>query len=59
MDLNDSLENEWLCAQVLYQLDLPVAPTELWRFEDQKALVVTRFDRAWQQHANTFSPAAA
>ena len=49
VDLGDSLENEWLCAQVLYQLDLPVAPTELWRFEDQKALVVTRFDRAWQQ----------
>ena len=49
VDLSDSLENEWLCAQILYHLDLPVAPTELWRFEDQKALAVTRFDRAWQQ----------
>ena len=49
VDLSDSLENEWLCAQILYHLDLPVAPTELWRFEDQKALVVTRFDRAWQE----------
>ncbi len=46
VDLSDSIENEWLCAQILYYLHLPVAPTELWRFEDQKALVVTRFDRS-------------
>jgi serine/threonine-protein kinase HipA len=50
VDLGDSVENEWLCAQILYRLGLPVAPTEVWRFEDQKALVVTRFDRAWQAH---------
>ncbi len=48
VDLADSLENEWLCAQILYYLHLPVAPTEMWRFEDQKALVVTRFDRSRQ-----------
>ena len=48
VDLSDSLENEWLCAHILYHLDLPVAPTELWRFEDQKALAITRFDRSWQ-----------
>lgn len=48
MDLADSIENEWLCAQILYHLHLPVAPTEMWRFEDQKALVVTRFDRSRQ-----------
>jgi serine/threonine-protein kinase HipA len=45
VDLRDSIENEWLCAQILYYLQLPVARTEMWRFEDQKALVVTRFDR--------------
>lgn len=45
VDLRDSIENEWLCAQILYYLHLPVARTEMWRFEDQKALVVTRFDR--------------
>lgn len=49
VDLRDSIENEWLCAQILYHLHLPVAPTEMWRFEDQKALVVTRFDRSWQE----------
>lgn len=48
VDLSDSIENEWLCAQILYYLRLPVAITEMWRFEDQKALVVTRFDRSRQ-----------
>ncbi len=48
VDLADSIENEWLCAQILYYLQLPVATTEMWRFEDQKALVVTRFDRSRQ-----------
>jgi serine/threonine-protein kinase HipA len=48
VDLADSIENEWLCAQILYYLRLPVATTEMWRFEDQKALVVTRFDRSRQ-----------
>ena len=48
VDLGDSIENEWLCAQILYYLHLPVATTEMWRFEDQKALVVTRFDRSRQ-----------
>jgi serine/threonine-protein kinase HipA len=48
VDLGDSIENEWLCAQILYYLHLPVAITEMWRFEDQKALVVTRFDRSRQ-----------
>ena len=34
VDLADSIENEWLCAQILYYLHLPVATTEMWRFED-------------------------
>jgi serine/threonine-protein kinase HipA len=49
VDLSDSIANEWLCARILHQLQLPVAPTEMWRFEDQQALVVTRFDRQRQQ----------
>jgi serine/threonine-protein kinase HipA len=48
VDLRDSIENEWLCARILHDLNLPVATTEMWRFEDQKALVVTRFDRSRQ-----------
>ena len=50
VDFSDSVANEWLCAQILYHLGLPVAPTEMWRFEDQQVLVVTRFDRSWQKH---------
>lgn len=48
VDLGDSVENEWLCSRLLHELGLPVAHTEIARFEDQKALAVTRFDRAWQ-----------
>jgi len=46
-DFSDSVENEWLCAQVLRELDLPVADVAVARFGEQRALVVTRFDRRW------------
>jgi serine/threonine-protein kinase HipA len=52
VDLGDSVENEWLCAVILHRLGLPVARTAVWRFEDQKVLAVTRFDRAWQRHGD-------
>lgn len=47
VDMFDSVENEWLCAQILQALGLPVAHTEAARFEDQRVLVVERFDREW------------
>jgi serine/threonine-protein kinase HipA len=47
-DLWDSVENEWLCAKILKALGFKVAQTEMACFEDQKALVVERFDRRWQ-----------
>ncbi len=56
VDLADSVENEWLCALLCHALGLPVAPAEIWHFEDQKALAVTRFDRALQQHPETGQP---
>lgn len=46
-DMSTSVENEWLCSVILAGLGLPIARTEIARFEDQKALVVERFDRAW------------
>jgi serine/threonine-protein kinase HipA len=46
MDMNDSLENEWLCAQLLAAYGVPMAASEVQRFGNVKALVVTRFDRA-------------
>ena len=46
-DFSDSVENEWLCARLLQALGLPVAESTLARFGDERALIVTRFDRRW------------
>jgi len=45
MDLTDSCENEWLCAQIAKAFGLPVANCEILHFEDIKVLSVERFDR--------------
>lgn len=45
VDMSDSVENEWLCAQILAAYGLPVAECEILSFEDQKVLSVKRFDR--------------
>jgi serine/threonine-protein kinase HipA len=45
LDLSESCENEWLCAQLASAFGLPVAPCEIQIFEGVKALVVERFDR--------------
>ena len=48
-NMQDSVENEWLCMQFLGELGFEVAATEIARFQDDagevKALVVKRFDR--------------
>ncbi len=44
-DMRTSVENEWLCAQLVEAFGLPIAACEMAMFEDQKALVVERFDR--------------
>ena len=49
LDLSESVYNEWLCAQLLRELGLPVATTDIGHFDDQTVLVVERFDRQWQQ----------
>ena len=46
-DFSHSVENEWLCSQLLRELGLPVAETRMARFGEQRALVVKRFDRRW------------
>ena len=46
-DFSDSVENEWLCGQVLREIGLPVAESEIATFGEQRVLVVTRFDRRW------------
>lgn len=45
LDLSESLENEWLCAQLLTEFGIAVAPCEVMTFGSANALVVTRFDR--------------
>jgi serine/threonine-protein kinase HipA len=45
MDLSDSCENEWLCAQIAEAFGLAVAKCEIQYFEDVKTLIVERFDR--------------
>ncbi|CNH84874.1 putative transcriptional regulator [Yersinia frederiksenii] len=44
-DMHTSIENEWLCGKILENYNLPVASSEIGVFEDQKALIVKRFDR--------------
>ncbi|MDY0288582.1 MAG: type II toxin-antitoxin system HipA family toxin [Sphaerochaeta sp.] len=44
-DMGGSVENEWLCLNLLEAFGLDVAKTDIATFEDQKVLVVERFDR--------------
>lgn len=46
-DFSDSIENEWLCSQILRELGLPVADSTILQFGEQKVLAVKRFDRRW------------
>lgn len=54
-DMKDSVELEWLCMEIASEFGLPVAAVQIGSFEDQKALIVERFDRrlsrdgAWWQ----------
>jgi len=50
VDMFDSVENEWVCAQIIQALGLPMARTDMASFDEQKVLVVERFDRQWMDH---------
>ena len=45
-DMQNSVENEWLCAQILREYGLDVAACEILEFGSRKVLAVERFDRA-------------
>lgn len=47
IDLRESVENEWLCQQLLDAFGIATAATEIAVFGDHKVLVVERFDRRW------------
>lgn len=44
-DLSDSVELEWLCLELMRSVGLDTPKAEIGRFEDQRALIVERFDR--------------
>jgi serine/threonine-protein kinase HipA len=48
LDLRLSVENEWLCNQIVRALGLPAGESQIQDFGARRALVVTRFDRRWQ-----------
>jgi serine/threonine-protein kinase HipA len=50
LDLTESVENEWLCLQILSAYHLPVNQARIVSFEDTKTLVVERFDRQWSDN---------
>src|SRR6201995_840330 len=62
-DFSDSIENEWLCGQLLGELGFAVAPREIARVGEHRALVEPRFDRRWtgvteeQARRRAFKPA--
>lgn len=58
MDMRESVENEWLCAQIAAALGLPAAVTEMALFDQQRVLVVERFDRQWMHAAAASRPSA-
>lgn len=49
LDMSASVENEWLCGQILGELGFAVAQSEIAVFGAQKVLVVERFDRQWME----------
>ncbi|MBT9589408.1 MAG: type II toxin-antitoxin system HipA family toxin [Thiobacillus sp.] len=44
-DMRTSVENEWMCSKIMEAYEIPIARCEIEHFEEQKALVVERFDR--------------
>jgi serine/threonine-protein kinase HipA len=48
-DMHSSVENEWLCSKIAAAFGLAVAHCDIGTFEDQKVLVVERFDRRLAQ----------
>jgi serine/threonine-protein kinase HipA len=47
-DMSTSVQNEWLCAELMTALGFATAETAIGTFGETQALIVTRFDRRWQ-----------
>lgn len=51
-DMRTSVENEWLCSKIVAAYGLPIAQCDIALFEDQKVLIVERFDRRLSSDAS-------
>lgn len=49
INLNDSVENEFLCMRFCKAMGVEVAHVEIQDFEETRALVIERFDRKWTE----------
>lgn len=47
IDLTGSCDNEWTCLEVIRQFGIPTTQAWVENFEDQRVLIVERFDRRW------------
>ena len=51
-DMSTSVENEWLCLQIMNQFGIRTADCKMAQFGDLKTLVVERFDRRLSQNGD-------
>jgi serine/threonine-protein kinase HipA len=49
IDLSNSIENEYLCLELVRALGVSSAKTEMKDFAGRRVLVIERFDRVWTQ----------
>jgi serine/threonine-protein kinase HipA len=51
LDMSTSVENELMCSKIMQAYGLPTANCKIGQFEDQKVLIVERFDRRFLSNA--------
>ncbi|MBI2519764.1 MAG: HipA domain-containing protein [Bdellovibrio sp.] len=49
VNFEDSIDNEWASLFLMKKMGLNVCEAKICQFEDQRVLIVKRFDRAWKQ----------
>lgn len=52
IDLTSSCDNEWTCLEIIRHFDIATTQAKVENFEDQRVLVVERFDRRWTSNQN-------
>jgi serine/threonine-protein kinase HipA len=52
IDMTTSVENEWLCSNLLQAYGMPIASCRMAQFGESKTLVVERFDRTFSTNGS-------